>query len=131
MNEVEIESIVRASGRVVEGCRQQKRELRFALRPHLHSTILYCHEQLISRAIENLLTNALKYTPAGGKIEVTITSYMPLKNGGIVEISVKDTGIGILEEDLERIFEPFYRGQNALAETGVGLGLSFVKEVVD
>ena len=48
-----------------------------------------------------------------------------------MEISVKDTGIGILEQDIERIFEPFYRGKNANTETGIGLGLSFAKEIVD
>ena len=64
-------------------------------------------------------------------MEVVVTSYMEWKDVGIVEISVKDTGIGILEEDIERIFEPFYRGRNTSTENGVGLGLCFVKEVVD
>ena len=96
----------------------------------LHIHTMHSHERWGFRAIENLLVNALKYTPVGGRIDVTVTFCMQLKDGGIVEISVKDTGIGILREDLERIFEPYYRGRNASAETGAGLGLSLVKEVV-
>ena len=48
-----------------------------------------------------------------------------------MEISFKDKGIGICEEDLEKIFQPYYRGKNASSEEGKGLGLSFVKEVID
>ena len=48
-----------------------------------------------------------------------------------MEISVKDNGIGICEKDLEKIFEPYYRGKNISSEEGKGLGLHFVKEVVD
>jgi two-component system sensor histidine kinase/response regulator len=92
---------------------------------------IYCHQQLISRSIENILNNALKYTPEGGKVDITVTSYLEWKDVGIVEISIKDTGIGISEEDIERIFEPFFRGRNASKEMGTGLGLPFVKEVVE
>ena len=49
----------------------------------------------------------------------------------IVEIVIKDTGIGIPPEDLDRVFEPYYRGKNAIGENGAGLGLSLVKEVVE
>ena len=90
-----------------------------------------CHEDWILRAIENLLANALKYTPEGGRVEVGVTHYLEWKEGGVVEISIKDTGIGILEADVENIFKPFYRGKNARTEPGIGLGLSFVKEVVE
>jgi signal transduction histidine kinase len=79
----------------------------------------------------SLLSNALKFTPRSGKIEVAVTPYIGWKDGGTVEISIKDTGIGIGEDEIERIFEPFYRGRNSSVEAGTGLGLSFVKEVVD
>jgi signal transduction histidine kinase/predicted metal-dependent phosphoesterase TrpH len=92
---------------------------------------LFCHEQMMFRTIENLLSNALKYTPHGGKVDVTITPYLQWKEGGFVEISIKDTGIGILEDEIERIFEPFYRGRNNSTQAGVGLGLSFAKQAVD
>jgi signal transduction histidine kinase len=92
---------------------------------------LFCHEQLMFRTIENLLNNALKYTPHGGKVDVTITPYLQWKEGGFVEISIKDTGIGILEDEIDRIFEPFYRGRNHSTQAGVGLGLSFAKQAVE
>ncbi len=92
---------------------------------------IFCHEQLMFRTIENLLNNALKYTPNGGKVGVTITSYLQWKEGGFVEISIKDTGIGILEDEIDRIFELYYRGRNHSAQAGVGLGLSFAKQAVE
>jgi signal transduction histidine kinase len=85
----------------------------------------------LRRAVENLISNAIKYTPEGGRVEVSVVPYFLKEGGGIVEISVRDTGIGIVPEDQERIFEPFYRGTNVSSETGMGLGLSLVKEVVD
>jgi len=92
---------------------------------------IMCQEQLMFRAIENLLNNALKYTPSGGKVNVTITPYLQWKEGGFVEISVKDTGVGILEDEIDRIFEPFYRGRNNSGQPGAGLGLSFAKQAVE
>jgi signal transduction histidine kinase len=83
------------------------------------------------RALVNLLSNALKYTPRGGKVEVALITYLNKRGTGVMEISIKDNGIGIYEEDLEKIFEPYYRGKNISSEEGKGLGLSFVKEVVD
>jgi signal transduction histidine kinase len=83
------------------------------------------------RGLVNLLSNALKYTPRGGKVEVALIAYFNKRGTGVMEISFKDNGIGILEEDLEKIFEPYYRGKNISVEEGKGMGLSFVKEVID
>ena len=90
-----------------------------------------CHEPLMYRAVVNLLSNALKYTPKGGKVEVGLITYLNKRGTGVMEISIKDNGIGISEEDLEKIFEPYYRGKNISTEEGKGIGLSFVKEVID
>jgi len=90
-----------------------------------------CHEPLMYRALVNLLSNALKYTPRGGKVEVGLITYLNKRGTGVMEISIKDNGIGIPEEDLEKIFEPYYRGKNISTEEGKGIGLSFVKEVID
>jgi signal transduction histidine kinase len=73
----------------------------------------------------------LKYTPRGGKVEVALITYLNKRGTGVMEISIKDNGIGICEEDLGKIFEPYYRGKNISSEEGKGLGLSFIKEVVD
>jgi signal transduction histidine kinase len=85
-------------------------------------------ERWLERALENLLGNALKYTPEGGRVEVG-GSMDP--GGEKLEIWVRDNGRGIFPEEVQQIFHPFHRGKNALNEPGMGLGLSLVKEVVD
>jgi two-component system sensor histidine kinase SenX3 len=87
--------------------------------------ILGDREQLIM-AIQNLIENAINYSPEGTK--VTVTSKV---EDGIVDISVTDQGIGIPDTDLDRIFERFYRVDPARSRLtgGTGLGLSIVKHV--
>jgi signal transduction histidine kinase len=77
--------------------------------------------------LSNLIDNAIKYTRPGGKVTVTLKE----QDGDIVG-SVEDTGVGISPEDLPKIFDEFYRAENArkMAQ-GTGLGLSIVKQVVD
>lgn len=82
----------------------------------------------LSEVLQNLLDNAVQYTPAGGKIEVRARS-----NGQGVVFTVIDTGIGIPESDLERIFERFYRVDAARSREagGTGLGLAIARHIVD
>ena len=89
---------------------------------------LWGDERWLERALENLLGNALKYTPEGGRVEVG-GSMIPGEEK--MEIWVRDNGRGILPEEIQQIFQPFQRGSNALSEPGMGLGLSLVKEVVE
>jgi heavy metal sensor kinase len=81
--------------------------------------------RMLQRMLANLLDNAIKYTPAGGRIE---TSIRKDANGGVV-LTVKDTGIGIAPEDLPHIFERFYRGDQSRSESGTGLGLSLARAI--
>ncbi len=76
----------------------------------------------------NLISNAIKYTPEGGLVEVS-----GKREGDYIRIDVRDTGIGISEKDLPRIFERFYRVKTEKTRqiVGTGLGLSIVKQVVD
>jgi PAS domain S-box-containing protein len=80
----------------------------------------------LSQVIDNLVTNAVKFTPAGGRIAVRATR----RNGSVV-ITVTDTGVGIAEGDQDRLFERFYRAQSAndAAVQGIGLGLSIVRAI--
>jgi signal transduction histidine kinase len=86
-------------------------------------------EKLIDELFTNLISNAVKYTPSGGKIRVSLLK----ENQNLVRFQVSDTGIGIPEEDMARLFTEFFRAENAkaLAEEGTGLGLVIVKEILD
>ena len=81
----------------------------------------------LRRAALNLIENAVKYTPAGGKVELSLTT-----DGGHASLAVQDTGIGIAPADADRIFEPFVRLDAARArETGgTGLGLAIARAIV-
>ncbi|HLM37865.1 MAG TPA: HAMP domain-containing sensor histidine kinase [Gaiellaceae bacterium] len=76
----------------------------------------------IERAVANLLDNAAKWSPPGGEVEVGV-------RGG--EVSVRDHGPGIAEEDLPYVFDRFYRARTARGLPGSGLGLAIVKQVAD
>ncbi|HEX6763421.1 MAG TPA: HAMP domain-containing sensor histidine kinase [Gaiellaceae bacterium] len=77
---------------------------------------------LLERAVSNLLDNAVKYSPDGAPIEVTV-------RGG--EVVVADHGPGIAEEDLPRVFDRFYRAATARSKPGAGLGLAIVREAAE
>jgi heavy metal sensor kinase len=79
--------------------------------------------RLIQRLVANLLDNAVKYTPAGGRIDVRVSA----SEDQAARITVKDNGIGIRAQDLERIFQRFYRGDPSRSQAGTGLGLSFAR----
>jgi heavy metal sensor kinase len=79
----------------------------------------------IERLVSNLLTNAIKYTPSGGRVTVRLTA-----EGDWVKFIVEDTGVGISPDHLPHIFDRFYRVPSADPEKGLGLGLSFVSWIV-
>ncbi len=81
----------------------------------------------IERVLGNLVSNAIKYTPTGGRVQVTL---QPVDDHAQVEVA--DSGIGIPEESLPKLFEEFYRAPNAKAiqKEGTGLGLVIVKDLV-
>lgn len=80
----------------------------------------------LRQALANLVDNAIKYTPRGGRAEITAAA----RNGGVV-IAVSDTGAGISEQDLPRIFDRLYRGDQSRTTRGLGLGLSLVRAYVE
>lgn len=81
----------------------------------------------LERAFSNLIGNAIKYTPEAGHVSLNIN-----KREKDVLIEIKDTGIGIDEDDLPHIFERFYRAKNAVDfEKGTGLGLAIVKRIIE
>ena len=82
----------------------------------------------LQRVLENLLSNALKFTPPGGRVRLRV-----VRDDGNVAFSISDTGIGMSVEDQERLFTRFFRSPTAtsMAIQGTGLGLSIVKKIVD
>ncbi len=89
---------------------------------------LFADPRLTKQALINLLSNAVKFTPSGGSVRISITE----RDGGIA-IEVTDTGIGIADEDLERVREPFVQQESSLNRTheGTGLGLPLVNSVAE
>ncbi len=85
-------------------------------------------QDLISQAVANLLSNAVRYTPENGMVTVELT-----RENGYARISVRDTGVGIAEEDMKKVFSRFWRADVARqsVDGGLGIGLALVKEVVD
>lgn len=87
--------------------------------------------RLLSQVLSNLLTNAFNYTPAAGGIRVT-TDFCGENGARWVTVSVQDTGVGILPDEIDEIFERFYRGSASYqtGAPGTGLGLAISKEII-
>lgn len=79
----------------------------------------------LGRALDNLMHNAIKFTPTGGRVTVTAR-----REQGFACLAVSDTGVGVPEDDLPRIFERFYKGDRSRGTAGTGLGLAIVKHIV-
>ncbi len=83
-------------------------------------------KERVRQVITNLVHNAIKFTPAGGRITITSRA---LEQSVVVDIA--DTGVGIPKEDLPRVFERFYKGDKARAGEGTGMGLAIAKHVIE
>ncbi|MGN0529125.1 MAG: sensor histidine kinase [Eubacterium sp.] len=87
---------------------------------------IYSDEELLTLVWNNLMSNAVKFTPDGGKISVSLKS-----DSDECTVKITDTGCGISRETGEHIFEKFYQGDTSHAGGGNGLGLALVKKVID
>lgn len=90
---------------------------------------VYADKDMVSQVIVNLLSNAVKYTPSGGsvKIETAVD-----ENAGIARVAVTDTGVGIPPDEVNHVFDKFYRVRaNEKKAKGTGLGLSLVKQIIE
>ena len=88
--------------------------------------VLQADPLLFQRAMGNLLENAIKYSPVGSKVALTVQD-----KGGEIHFAVIDQGPGIAPQDLPHLFELLYRGEGAGEQTGLGLGLAIVKRIVE
>ncbi len=89
------------------------------IEPHV---LVFADSVLLQQVLSNLLSNGIKFTKAGGTVEVSLTRH---------SLAVADTGIGISAEHLPHMYERFYRADSSRSTKGFGLGLSFVKQIVD
>jgi two-component system phosphate regulon sensor histidine kinase PhoR len=91
---------------------------------------LWANSTAVVQLLNNLISNAVRYTPEGGRINVSVR---PLRGQNMVEICIADTGIGIPPESLPQVFNDFFRAPNArsYADSGTGLGLAIVKKIVE
>ena len=84
----------------------------------------------LTQAVSNLLSNAYKYSPGGGAVQVELVDAQDAAHSGLIGIRVSDHGIGMTPEQLSRVGERFYRADTSGKISGTGLGMSIVKEIV-
>ena len=92
-------------------------------------------ELRISQVIANILSNAMKFTPEGGQISLSVDEVEKLGEQSVLRFSISDTGSGISPEDLPHIWERFYKSdksrQRTTGQISIGLGLPIAKEILD
>ncbi|HWU33905.1 MAG TPA: HAMP domain-containing sensor histidine kinase [Methylovorus sp.] len=105
----------------------KERKIEVRLLPH-DDFIMEAQPDLLHRALENIVRNALKYGPDGSDVDIDVTSD-PATH--MVLIRIRDQGMGVAPHELETIFQPFYRANSGLGSDGHGIGLALAKQVVE
>jgi PAS domain S-box-containing protein len=115
--------------KVIVGGRIREKRQRFSVAIRKGARTVHADPRLARQVLLNLLSNALKFTPEGGRIELTARR----TRAGEIALSVADTGIGIAPRDIARVVEPFVRVESALARAyeGTGLGLALTKSFME
>ena len=125
-------NLVEVVEKEIEVFREQSRDRGVALtfENHTGEFSLPANRFSMEQLFNNLLSNALRYTPRGGRVTVTLK---PGDQKNSIEARIADSGIGIAPEHLSQIFDDFYRAGNArtFTENGTGLGLAIVKRIVE
>ncbi len=104
----------------------QEKRVRLELEPVTGLPFVYADIALTERVLENLIENALRHTPVGGSISVSLE-----QQGEVVHVDVTDSGSGITEADLPLIFKSFYRAKDQQNGDGTGLGLAISRRIVE
>jgi two-component system sensor histidine kinase CpxA len=115
-------------GTIVEDARIEAEKRHVVLNSSLSEVSMTGNPELLRRAIENLIRNAIRYSPEETTVDISLS-----KVGSVYRISVRDHGTGVPEESLPSIFDPFYRVEKDRGRTsgGVGLGLAIAKRAVE
>ncbi len=111
----------------IELFRQQAEGQGLRLTCHVEPVYVHGSEEMLREVVTNLVSNAIQYTPAGGRIDVELTA-----RSGRAVLRVADTGIGVSEEARQHLFEEFYRSPEAKQhfQDGTGLGLAIIQRIV-
>ena len=106
----------------------ERKNITFKFNPNLNEILVFVDKNKVDKILGNILSNAFKFTPEGGKVEVEIS-----QTNKYAEILVSDTGIGIPKDRVNKIFNRFYQvdGSNTRERGGTGIGLSLTKELVE
>jgi signal transduction histidine kinase len=137
-SEFQVETVVRAQCEIVRPLARDK-NIDVEVQSGGNLPLMFQDQGKLQQILTNLLSNAIKFTPEGGRIDVLLAIHPPLRTDHDVPtlaLTVRDTGVGIAEEDREIIFEKFRQAKGAPGDdtltrafSGTGLGLSIVKEL--
>ena len=111
-----------------------QRKINYSLKSQLNETPRWYDAEKLENILYNLLSNAFKYTPEGGSVNLEVSERMLMKDAKEVpslSITVRDSGIGIEESQAEKIFNRFYRTEQGSAIKGTGIGLSLARELTE
>ena len=127
LEDLELASFIKGLAvRYTEDAKAQKRNFVYSIRG-IDGITVRADERMLSRALENIFTNALRYTPEGSTIRLST-----LNDGDSVRIEISDNGPGIPSHELSDIFEPWFRGKTfSGVQSGLGLGLSIARSIVN
>lgn len=121
----ELESLVRAEART------RQLDLSFESESLIHGNII-CDQEQLNQALMNILNNAMKFTPPGGRISVCLTETPGAAVGyGFYIFKIRDTGIGMNKEILDHLFDPFKKERTASSRESQGMGLAVTKNIVE
>lgn len=118
-----LSEIVELTSLELSALKEKNIKLSYSVDPDIY---ISANHQLLSRMLTNLINNAYRYGKENGKIIVSLKDI-----GNKAELSVKDNGTGIKEEDINKIFDRFYQSDNSRSGQGSGLGLSMVEKIVN
>jgi signal transduction histidine kinase/ligand-binding sensor domain-containing protein/DNA-binding response OmpR family regulator len=108
-----------------------KKNITLDFRSEINDTENWFDSEKLEMILNNLLTNAIKNTPAGGSVKVSLLLTEDTDTQkSVMEISIKDTGVGIPTEHIEKIFDRFYQVKGASVDTGTGIGLALTKRLI-
>lgn len=124
--EIDLKEVIHTSIQLVQKQATEK-GIQLKVGPLLENTMVFADRDLLGQAMVNLLDNAVKYTPSQGTVTITLKDL-----GKEVQVNIRDTGMGIPREDIDRVFERFYCVDKDRSRElgGTGLGLSIVKHII-